>query len=176
MPVRPVLTEATDAAVDDARVDRLHIFVRHFQPVLHLGPHVLQDHVRGFRQPHERRMTLWRLQIQRDRPFVAVQVLKVEALAAARDIFALAGRRLDADHIRAPVREVPNRRGPGARQRQVQHRDAVQRQARLGQHSLVHWAFRHRSNLQRPADCPPHWLITQEQRLDGPVHPAPGSA
>src|SRR5580658_5476188 len=44
MPVRPVLTEAADAAVDDPRVDRLHILVGHLEAVFHLGAHILQDH------------------------------------------------------------------------------------------------------------------------------------
>ena len=129
MPVRPGLPEPADAAVDDARVHRLHVVVRHLQPMLHLGAHVLDDDVGGLHQAHERGVAFRRLQVQRHRPLVAVQVLEVEAMAVAGDLLAVGRRRLDLDHIGAPVGEMPHAGGSGARQRQVQHLQPVQRHA-----------------------------------------------
>ena len=170
MAVRPVLAEAADAAVDDARVDRLHVVVRHLQPVLHLGAHVLDDDVGGLHQAHERRVALRRLQVQRHRALVAVQVLEVEAVAVAGDVLAVGRRRLDLDDVGAPVGEMPHAGGSRARQRQVQHLQAVQRHAglRLAQHRLVGGALRHPwSPLGPGADTLPQSAEAQEWERAG---------
>ena len=43
--VGPGLAEAADAAIDQARVDRVDVVPGDLQPVLHVGAHVLDDHV-----------------------------------------------------------------------------------------------------------------------------------
>ncbi len=147
-PVRAVLPEPADAAVDDARVHRLDVVVRHLQPMLHLGAHVLEDDVGSLRQPHERGVSLGRLQVQSDRALVAVQVLEVEAMAVAGDLLTVGRGRLDLDDIGAPVGEMPHRGGPRAGMCQVQHLQSAQRQAglRLAQCGFVSGALRHPSS------------------------------
>src|SRR6202011_190250 len=81
--VWPVLSEAADAAVHDARIDRADVVPGNAQPLLDGRPHVFDDHVGGFDQPHEGRVTLRRLQVQTNRALVAVQILKVEAVTHA---------------------------------------------------------------------------------------------
>ena len=60
-----------------------------------------------------------------------MEVLEVETVAAAGHVFALLFRRLDADHVRAPVGEVAHARGAGAREREIDDDDTGERQVGL---------------------------------------------
>jgi hypothetical protein len=75
--------------------------------------HLLQD-----------RDALGLLQIERERALVAVQVLEVEPVPRKRLIRIVT--RLHLDDRRAHVRELADGRGPGARPREVDDRDAVE--------------------------------------------------
>ena len=152
--IGPVLTEAADAAIDDARIVRPHVVIGDLQPVLHVGAHVLDDDVRAFGEPHERRMALLRLEVEPDRALVAVQVLVVEPVAVAGDVLPARGGRLDADHLRAPIREMAHAGRPGARQGQVQHGDAGERQAGFRRKLLVGDGVRHHFLPAVPASVP----------------------
>ena len=96
------------------------------------GPHVLDDDVGLFGEPHEDLAALVGLQVQRDGALVAMQVLEVRAVAAADHFAGFAGfrRRLDADHVGAPVGQRAHAGRTGARQRQIEHLEARQRQPR----------------------------------------------
>ena len=68
-------------------------------------------------------------QVQRHAALVAVQVLEVEAVAVAAGSVAFGlARRLDLDHVGAPIGELPHRGRAGAMGRQVQHLKTMQRQ------------------------------------------------
>ena len=112
--------------------------------MLHLGAHVFQDHVGLGGEAHERGVALGRLQVERDRAFVAVEVLEIEAVATAGDVLAFTGGWFDADDVGAPVGEVAHRGGSGAGKGEVKDCQAVERQSCFGARGLVHRAFRHR--------------------------------
>ena len=61
-----------------------------------------------------------RFEVELDRALVAVEVLEVDAVAAADDVLARGLRRLDADHVRAPVGEMAHARRARARERQIE--------------------------------------------------------
>ncbi len=86
--IRAVLAEAADAAVDQARVDGVHVVPRDAQAVLHVGAHVLDQHVRLGRQPHEGGVPGRDFRSSTDGALVAVQVLEVRPVAVAGDVLA----------------------------------------------------------------------------------------
>ena len=96
------------------------------------GPHVLDDDVGLLGQPHQDLAALVGLQVQRDGALVAMQVLEIRALAPAQHLVgaAFAGRWLDPDHVGAPVGQRAHAGGTGARQGQIEHLEARQRQPR----------------------------------------------
>ena len=120
--VGAVLAEAGDAAVDDALVDLLQRLVVDAEPVLHVGPEVLDHDVGLLDQPQERGAARRVLQVERDAALVAVQVLEVGALArAARSLAAaLVRRHLDLDDVGAPVGELAHAGRAGAHAGQVE--------------------------------------------------------
>src|SRR5215472_454998 len=93
-----------------------------------------------------RRNTGGILEVARDAALVAVQVLEVGALArAARRIAGLeARRRLDLDHVGAPVGQLAHAGGAGSNPGQVQHREPFERARSFGKHSgtLVSASYR----------------------------------
>ena len=127
--VGPVLAEARQAHVDEARVDLAQGLVVDAEPVLHVGPVVLDQHVGGRRQLLEDGDALGRLEVERDAALVAVQVEEVGAVRATPPIASSSPllRHLDLDDVGAPIGEMPRRRRPGARARQVDHLEAGQR-------------------------------------------------
>src|SRR5260370_5151751 len=107
--VRAILAASADSAVDNARIDRAHVVPGDAQPLLDRRAHVLYDDVGRLDQAHERRVPLWRLEVQANRAFVAVQVLEVEAVTRAGGVLGL-GWWLDSDDVRAPVGQVADAR------------------------------------------------------------------
>ena len=124
--VGPVLAEARDAAVDDARIDLLQVLVVDAEPALHVGAEVLDHDVGLLHHLEERGAAFLGLQVERHAPLVAVQVLEVGALArTAGGVAALLVRRhLDLDDVGAPVRELAHAGGAGADTGQVEDREA----------------------------------------------------
>ena len=84
----PALPEPADAAIHQPGIDLVHVVERDPKLVLHVRPHVLDDHVGRRRQLHERGMPRRRLQVQLDHPLVAVQVLEVRPVPVAADLLA----------------------------------------------------------------------------------------
>src|SRR5262249_25335190 len=68
--------------------------------------------------------------------------------AVAGDFLTIDSGRLDLDHISAPVSEMAHCSGSSAGVREIQYRQSVQRQPRLGlgQHGFVSRALRHPSS------------------------------
>ena len=123
-----VLAEARDAAVDDARVDLSDRLVVDAEPVLDVGAVVLDDNVGALGKLEEDRKPLLALQVQRHRPLVAVQVLEIEAVAPAAGGVDLLTRRLDFDHLGAPIGQLARRRRAGAVRGQVDDAEIIERQ------------------------------------------------
>ena len=130
--VRAVLAEAGDRSVDQARVPGVHGVEVEAQAVLDRGAHVLDQHVGGVDQAHQHVAALRRLQVQGQRPLVAVQVLEVGAVPAVRGQARRrqAGRRLHPDDVGAPVGELADAGGARACDRQVDDADVVERKMR----------------------------------------------
>ena len=151
MAVRAALAEAGDRGVHDPRVDPPHRLVVDAEPVLHADPHVLDEHVRLLGEAEEDALAFLGLEVEHHRPLVAVQVLVVEAVAIA-DVAGAVARRLDADHLGAPVGEVPDAGRPGPRDREVEHADPAERQlAGPGSGRCGHVVHRRLSAPQRLA-------------------------
>src|SRR6185312_5325018 len=126
-----VLAEAGNAAIDDARVALADGLIIDAEPPGDAGPHVLDDNVGLFREPHQDLAALVGFQVQRDGALVAMQVLEVRAVAPAYQLAGLAflWRRLDADHVGAPIGQCADAGGTRARQRQVDHLEPRQWQS-----------------------------------------------
>ena len=138
--VRPVLPEAADAGVDDARIDLAHRLVIDAEPQFHLRPVILNDHIRGLRHLLEDRHPFGRLEVQRHAPLVAVHVLEIRPVpAVVHGPFLFSGL-LDLDDVGAPVGKLPHGRRAGARAREIEDGKAGQRPLALvfrhGHHPL----------------------------------------
>jgi hypothetical protein len=82
--------------------------------VLHVGAVILDDHIGLARQLLENVEPFGALQIQSHRPFVAVQILKIRTVPIHEIRGVVAARHFDLDDLSAPVRQLPDGRGPGA--------------------------------------------------------------
>ena len=124
------LAEARYRAIDDARIDGPHGLVIDAEPVFHAGAVVLDDDIGVLRHRQEYLAALVGLEVQRHRPLVAMEVLEVEAMALAGHHRSriLSGRRLDLDHIGAPVGELAHGRRPRAGTSEVEDLDMGERQ------------------------------------------------
>ena len=131
--IRPALPKAGNAGIDQARVDRLQRLVVDAEPGLYIGPVVLDDDIRVPHQLAEDLDPLGCLEIQRQAALVAVQVLKIGTVTRTAETFAGPGRRLDLDHLGAPIGELAHRRRTGADAGQVEDLEPGKRQrGRIG--------------------------------------------
>ena len=124
----PILPEAGDAAIDEARIDLAQRLVVDLQLVLYVGPVVLDQHVGPRHELRQHLATGRLLEVERHAALVAMQVLEVGAVAAAESFFT---RRLDFDDLGAPVGELPHAGRAGPHPRQVDDGKAFER---LGTH------------------------------------------
>ena len=130
--VRPVLTEARDACIDQPRIDRSQVRIVDTEAKFHIRAVVLHQYVGVAHQALQDRHALCGLQVERHAAFVAVQVLEVRAMPfAAHSCIAL--RRLDLDDFSAPIGKLPHRSRPGADAGQVDHLEA-------GEGTLAQWS------------------------------------
>jgi len=104
IPIGAILAEPRDAGQDDARIDLAQRGVINAQPVFHIRPVVFDHHISRGHQLAKQGNALRRLEIQRDRALVAMQILEVRALARTPQIFFASG--LDLDDIGAKVSEM----------------------------------------------------------------------
>ena len=102
------------------------------EPAGDAGAHVLDDDVRLLREPHQDFAALIGFQVQRDGALVAMQVLEVRAIASPDQFagFTVFRRRLDPDHVGAPIGQRAHAGGTCARQGQIDHLEPRQRQLR----------------------------------------------
>ena len=89
-----------------------------------LGTHVLDHHVGLGGELHEGCVAFGRFQVELQKLFIAMQILKVKTIALAGHILAAGIGRLDANNIRAPVGQVAHAGGACTCQCQIEHGDA----------------------------------------------------
>ena len=77
------------------------------EAVLDRRAHVLDQHVGGVYQAHQHVKAGRGLKVEGQRPLVAVDLLEVAAVPVTAERVRHA-RQLDADHVRAPVSELPD--------------------------------------------------------------------
>src|SRR5260221_563531 len=119
--------EAGDAAIDETRVDLAQALIIELQPMLHIGPEVLDHDVGVLDQPVQDLERLRLLEIEGDAPLVAVQVLEIGAVPRAAEP-AIALGRFDLDDFRAPIGELAHAGGAGAHARQIDDLEAGKRE------------------------------------------------
>ena len=124
--VRPVLAEGRDAGINDPGVDRLDAFVVDAEAGLHVRAVILDDDVGALRHPLEHPDALFRLEVERHAPLVAVQVLEVRRVAGREILVPAQPRRLDLDHVGAPVGHLAPGGGPGPGEGHLQNGDVLQ--------------------------------------------------
>ena len=127
---RPGLAEAGDRAVDQTRVGRAHCVVAEAQALDHAAAEVLHEHVAGAEQLHALRPALGRLQVDDHALLVHVhrQVVGAHpALGRHHPARAVAGRRLDLDHLGAEHAEQGAGPRTGGHDAHVHHAQAGQR-------------------------------------------------
>ncbi len=130
--VRAVLAEAGDAGEHDPRIDRPEVVVADPEPLLDVGPEVLDHDVRALDHPQQDLAPGLRLEVEGQAALVAVQVLEVGAGARAAQRMAVRPwvGHLDLDHVGAPVGQLAHAGGAGAHPGEVEHGEARERRAR----------------------------------------------
>ena len=128
-PIRigPILAEAGNARIDQARIDLAQRFVIDAEALLHGRAEILDQYVRLLDQALEGGEPLRRFQIERHTALVAMQVLKIRSLAWSAHRLIGIGRRLDFDDVGAPIGELARAGRPGPHPRQVEHGEARKR-------------------------------------------------
>jgi hypothetical protein len=124
--IRPRLAEARDAAVDEPQVEAAQRLVIDAQPRLDVGAEILDHHVGLGDEALEDVDAARRLQVERERALVAVEILAIEAPAGEIALHVLA--RGDLDDPRPHVRELADGGGAGAGAGEVDHGIGRQRQ------------------------------------------------
>jgi hypothetical protein len=134
------LTKSGNAGEDDFLVDQLQRLVIDAETELDVRPEVFSDHIRAPDELFENFQSIRVFQVQREAALVAMQILEVGAgaLAAPAVGHVQPRRRLDLDHIRAPVGELAHRRRAGTHPRQVDDTEAGQRAAALCSGVIAH--------------------------------------
>ena len=129
--IGPVLAEARDAGIDEPLVDRLQRLVIDAEAELDVGAVILDQDVGALDQAAEDGEAVGMLQVDRDAALVAVEVLEI-GIVARGEIGLGAGvgialAHLDLDDAGAPIGELARAGGAGARPRQVEDGEALQR-------------------------------------------------
>ena len=138
VPLGRVLAVARDRAVDDPRVLLAHALVAHAEALQHARAEGLEQHVVIAHQPQQHLPSALLLEVHADRALVAVQRQEQRRARALVHALVVGGRPadvvaharvLDLQHLRAEVRQ--QKRAEPARQkpREVEHADALERQA-----------------------------------------------
>jgi hypothetical protein len=124
--VGAILSEAGDAAIDDARIDLADALVIDAEFCLDVGTEILDHNVGLLSEPLEYLEAFRVLQVERHRAFIAVQVLEIRSLARAARLLAgsVLQQRVDLDDVGAPVRELPYAGRSRADAGEVEHGEA----------------------------------------------------
>ena len=122
--VGPVLAEAGNAGIDQARIDLGEGLIVDAEPLLHVGAEILHHDVGLLDHALERGQSRRRLQIERHAALVAVQVLKVRTLARPAHRLFRSRRRFDLDDIGAPIGELAHAGRSRPHPGEIEHREA----------------------------------------------------
>ena len=142
--VRTILAESGNAAKDDSRIHPSERFVVDPEPILDVGTEIL-DHDVGLGDQLQKQFPAdLRLQVERQRALVAVQVLEVRAVARSAEI--VIGGRFDLDHVGTEVGELSDAGRAGTHARQVED---TQRRERAGSLDGRRAGVRRRGGLGR---------------------------
>src|SRR6266542_19816 len=132
IPVRPILAEARDRAVDDAAVPLPRLLVAEAEALEGPRAVVLEDDVASLHEAEEQRPAFGKLEIDLDALFVAMQAHEVRCLPAgqwrpprARDV--ARSPRLELDHLRAEIGEHGRAERTGQGVAEIEHPDVLQR-------------------------------------------------
>src|SRR4030095_837325 len=156
--LRPGASEAGDAAVDQARVDRGERLVAEPEPVHDPAAEILPDHVRVGHQPLDDLDRFHASQIERERPLVAVHgeergrhlALGPRAVGGG-DACLVALLRLDLDDVGAQESQLVGPVGTGEIAGEVEDPDARERLAHEPSRLAFATAFTTSNSLRRSA-------------------------
>src|SRR6185312_10595911 len=154
--IGPVLAEARNAGIDEARIDRAQRLVIDAEPVLHVGPVVLDHDVGLCHQLLEDGDALLRFEVERDGALVAVEILEIRRVACSALQRVLADR-LDLDDVGAPIGELPHAGRPGPHAGKIDN--LVGREGEVG-HGLARHLLLKKSRLA-PARRLPWAVVVQ---------------
>ena len=141
--IGPVLAEAGNAGVNDARIDLGERLVVDTEPLLHVGPEILHHDVGLPDHALEGGEPVGHLQIKRHAAFVAMQVLKIGPLARPAHWLFHSGRRFDLDDIGAPVGELAHAGRSRPYAGEIEHRESRKSFGSAG--NRHRWDLRHNS-------------------------------
>jgi hypothetical protein len=132
--VAPVLAEAHQVADDEPAIALAQGLRAETQALQRRWPHIGDEDIGGAEQAVQRGEGLLLLEVEHDRPFVAVEVHELARQFAARGLAAeraqqVAGWRLHLDDVGAVVGKVQRGGRPDHDGGQVDHTDAAQRTA-----------------------------------------------
>ena len=142
--------EALDRHVHEARVRRRERVPPEAEPVERAGGEVVQAHVGRLHQRQERGLALGRLEVERGRALVAVEIIIARARARHAPRLVAAVRVLHLDHVGAEIGQDQRRRRPGDDVAELQHLEAGEGEGGAFGHG---WSLRLR--LYRVKDCVP---------------------
>ena len=130
--IRAGLAEAGNAGINEPRVDLRQRLVVDAKPLLHVRTEILDHDIGLLDHALERGQALRRFEVERHAALVAVQILKIRALARAAHLIFDAGRGFDLDDIGAPIGELANAGRARAHAGEVEHRKTCQSFRRTG--------------------------------------------
>ena len=124
-----IFPESTDTRVDEPRIDFAHGLVVDAKAMFHPRAVILHDHIRFRGEALEDRDTFGAFQIQREAAPVALQILKIGAVAFVERsaVAVLLSRLFDFQDVGAPIRELARRGGAGAGTGKIQHGETGER-------------------------------------------------
>ena len=137
VPVRPVLPEAAESAVDEAGVDLRKPLVAAAQALHHPRPEALHQHVVAAHEPVQDLLSFGRLEVEGEASLVAVGEARREGaglVGSRRGSRAAEGarrRRLDLEHVRAHVGQHHGAERARPDPRQLEHPYSVKRPRHL---------------------------------------------
>jgi hypothetical protein len=123
--VRPVLAEAGQRAVDDARVDRLHALVVGAEPLHHAGAKALDEDVGLRGELLQDRLALGSLEVEGERALVAIHVDEGRPTPPVL-VLGLIWWCVDLQHLGAHVREEHSGQFGRWHARKLENLDAVE--------------------------------------------------
>ena len=136
------MAEARDRSHDERWIDGVQSLPVEPQPVLDRWPKVLDQHIGRPDEPVKQFTSRRILQIDDQRALVAMDVEVIRRCLTA--FLETVDRSIHPDHVGTPVRELPYGRRPCARNCQIEHGDAGERQLWAARGGIRRWRGTHR--------------------------------